>query len=490
MRDAEGRVVPRNLAPIDRVMPTVPRFLLLTLLLSLLIAAPASANPTQALTFEAPRDLMNPATRPAALAEMESLGVRSLRVIQTWSVVAPGPSSATRPDFEPTNPDAYNWGEYDALMAAADDRNWPVLLTISGPVPKWATKDKLDNLTRPSTSAFAAFVTAVGRKYGDQVDTWAIWNEPNQPQFLRPQFGRGGKAISPSIYRELYKSGVRGLTKAGQGGDTILLGETSPRGTGRVVAPLAFLRGALCLDKSYKRRASCGALPASGYAHHAYTTRQGPFFKPANPDDVTIGVLSRLTKALDRARSAGALSKRLPIFLTEFGIQSTPDTQSGVSLAKQVEYRAIAERIAYGNSRVAAFSQYLLRDSDPTGPKQYGGFESGLRFADGKPKPSLPAFRLPLAAQRTGSSVSIWGLVRPAAPAALGGVTPNSIPATAPTDATIVYADRGSSTFKTLRTVKTDARGYFNFKTPLRNGRRYNVRWRTFSGTPVGTYTR
>ncbi|HTN23217.1 MAG TPA: hypothetical protein VL120_04485 [Solirubrobacteraceae bacterium] len=467
------------------------RLLPLTLLLSLLLVAPASANKSQALTFEAPRDLMNPATRPAALAELESLGVRSLRVILTWHDVAPSPDSSTRPDFEPTNPDAYDWGEYDALMAAAKARNWPVLLTISGPVPKWATKAKLDKLTRPSASAFAAFVTAVGRHYGDQVNTWAIWNEPNQPQFLRPQFGDGGKAISPGIYRGLYKAGVRGLTKSGQGNDRILLGETSPRGTGRVVAPLAFLRGTLCLNRKYVRRKSCGPLPASGYAHHAYTTRQGPFFKPANPDDVTIGVLGRLSKALDRARKAGALTKKLSIYLTEFGIQSTPDTQSGVSLAKQVEYRAIAERIAYDNPRVTAFSQYLLRDSDPTGPKQYGGFESGLRFADGKPKPSLPAFRLPLAARRTGArKVSIWGLVRPASLAILGGITPITPPGTGVTTVTIVYADRGSSKFMTLRTVKTDARGYCTFSSAYRAGRRWNVRWTTFSGTPVGAYRR
>ena len=453
----------------------MPRLLPLSLLLCLLLAAPASANRSQALTFEAPRDLLNPTTRPRALQELESLGVRSLRVILTWSVVAPGAGSSQRPNFEPTDPDAYAWGEYDALMEAARARNWPVVLTISGPVPKWATKDKLDNVTRPNPSAFGAFVTAVGRKYGDQVSTWAIWNEPNQPQFLRPQFARGGKAVSPGIYRSLYKSAVRGLEKAGQGNDRVLLGETSPRGTGRVVAPLRFLRGALCLDSRYRRNRRCGALPAGGYAHHAYTTRQGPYFKPANPDDVTIGVLSRLTKALDRAHRAGALRSRLPIYLTEFGIQSTPDRQSGVSLAKQVQYRAISERISYENPRVVAFSQYLLRDSEPTGRREYAGFESGLRFSDGRAKPSLPAFRLPLAVQRRGSRVSIWGLVRPA---------------TGVTSATILYADRGSSRFRVLRNVQTDALGYFRLNARYRAGRRWNVTWQSFSGTPVGSYTR
>ena len=450
----------------------------LAVLLCLLLSAPASASRTQAMTFEAPRDLLNPVTRPAALAELESLGVRSLRVILTWRDVAPGAAQATIPQgFDPTNPAGYNWGEYDALLAAAKARNWPVLLTISGPVPVWATKDKLDTVTRPSPPAFAAFTTAVGRKFGAQVNAWAIWNEPNQPQFLRPQFAGGGKAASPRIYRELYRAGVRGLSKAGQANDTILLGETSPRGTPRVVAPLTFLRGVLCLTNSYKKVGTCAPLSASGYAHHAYTTRQGPFFKPP-PNDVTIGVLGRLTKALDRAHTAGAITTRLPVFLTEFGIQSTPDTTSGVSLAKQVEYRAIAERIAYDTPRVVSFSQYLLRDSDPgpPGPGQYGGFESGLRFADGKPKPSLPAFRLPLAVRRTGSKASVWGLVRPTLGAA--------------TTVTVTYANKGSSRFLPLRSVKTNAFGYFSFATSWRSGRRWNVTWQDKTGSPVGSYVR
>jgi hypothetical protein len=231
----------------------------------------------------------------------------------------------------------------------------------------------------------------------------------------------------------------------------------------------------LCLNSKYKRVGKCAPLTADGYAHHAYTTRQGPFFKPPSPDDVTIGVLVRLTKALARAKAAGALTKALPIYLTEFGIQSTPDTIQGVSLPKQVEYRAIAERIAYENPRVVAFSQYLLRDSDPTGPKEYGGFESGLRFADGRPKPSLPAFRLPIAVRRIGSKASVWGLVRPA---------------TGVTSATVTYANKGSSKFLPLKTVKTDARGYFTFTTAWRAGRRWNLTWQDQSGSPVGSYTR
>jgi len=452
----------------------------LTILLVLALAPAAGASRTQSMTFEGPKDFLDPATRPAALNEVATLGVRSLRVIVEWSTVAPGADQADRPAFEPTDPAAYNWGDYERLLAEAKARGWEVLVTISGPVPKWATAARRDNKTRPSPTAFAAFVTALGRKFGDQINTWAIWNEPNQPQFLRPQYARGGQAESPKIYRSLFQAAVRGLAAAGQGDDKVLIAETSPRGNAsRIVPPLRFLRGMLCLDAKYKKRPKCGALDPDGYAHHAYTTRQGPYFVPPLPhskDDVTIGVLSRLTKALDRAQAAGALKQRLPIYLTEFGIQSTPDTQSGVSLVKQVQFRAISERIAWNNPRVVAFSQYLLTDSDPgpPGPQRYSGFESGLRFADGRPKPSLPAFRLPLAVRRVGSKVSIWGLVRPA---------------TGPITATITYADRGSSRFKTLRTVTTDARGYFTVSSMWRKGRRWNITWEGFSGSPVESYT-
>lgn len=454
------------------------RIALLTVVLCAVIAAPAAARPSQDVSFEAPRDLLQPGSRAGALQELNSLGVKSLRVILTWKDVAPGADRAQKPAFEATDPSAYNWGEYDALIDAAKARGWKVTLTITGPVPKWATKAKRDFVTRPSPSAYGAFVTAAARRFGDAVDTWAIWNEPNQPQFLRPQFSRG-KAASPGIYRGLYQAALRGLAKAGQGDETILLGETSPRGTRRVVAPLTFLRGVLCLNGAYKKRKACNPLRATGYAHHAYTTTQGPFFKPESKNDVTIGVLSRLTRALDRAHRAKALTKRLPVYLTEFGVQSFPDKQSGVSPQRQVEYRAMSERIAYGNPRVAAFSQYLLTDSEPTvtpsGKKSFGGFESGLRYSDGRPKPSLTAFPLVISAKRQGSKTSIWGLVRTA---------------TGPTQVQVTYRNKGSSVDRPLRTVTTNARGYFRTRANYKKGRKFNIVVNGKASIPVEALSR
>lgn len=452
-------------------MPSLRPVLLACLALILLgLTAPAAhARAGQEMTFEAPRDLLDPAKRDAAMTELDALGVTSLRVILRWKDVAPGGDASTRPQFDATDPGAYGWGQYDALLGAAKARGWNVLLTLSSPVPKWATASKRDTVTRPDPNEFRQFATAAGRHFGDQVSTWSIWNEPNLPDFLRPQISRG-KPVGPTLYRELYLAGRAGLLDAGQAGDRILFGETAPKGSTGRLTPIEFLRRALCLSTKYVKQGKCEKLVTEGVAHHAYTTRQGPSFVPKNPDDVTIRVVPRLSKALDRAAKAGAISANVPLYLTEFGIQSVPDKLFGVSLLQQNEYRAISERIAWENPRVVAFSQYLLRDDDATGENSYGGFETGLRFANGKAKPSLQGFRLPLAVKkRKDGRVSIWGLVRPARAAT-----------------TVQLQVSTGGAFRTLKSITTDGRGSFTVLSAGGSKKRWRLRWTSSAGT---TYT-
>lgn len=455
------------------------RTLVLALLALLVLAAPASASRSQTTSFEAPRDLLDAGSRPAALDEIQGLGVDELRVVLLWRNVAPSALASRKPDFDTTDPASYSWGQYDALLTDARARGMKVLLTVSGPVPRWATEDKRDNLTRPDPGEFAQFMTAVGRHFAGRVSSWSVWNEPNQPQFLLPQYDSKKRPVSPRIYRALYKAALKGLKAAKVSDPEVLLGETSPRGTGKVVAPLTFLRGALCLTAKDKLQKGCGKLDTQGIAHHAYTTREGPRFVPSGPNDVTIGVLRRLTKLMDRAGRAGAVPRNLPLHLTEFGIQSAPDPIFGVSLQRQEEYRALSERIAYDNPRVKTFSQYLLRDDDArtSGPRssRYPGFESGLRTAAGKAKPALDGFRLALSARRSGSSVSLWGLVRPA---------------TAATTARVQYRSSGKGAWRALKGVTTNRLGFFTTKTSFRSGRQYRLAWTGPSGELAGSAIR
>jgi hypothetical protein len=450
---------------------------LLTILAALAAPAAAGASSRQVTTFEAPRELLSAATRDATLNRITSLGVSNVRQLVYWRDYAPSPASATKPDFDASNPDAYpagTWGNLDALLAAAKQHGVTVMLTLTGPPPRWAARDS--KLSYPDAKAFGAFAAAIGKRYGASVDTWSIWNEPNQPQFLLPQYVHG-KVESPKLYRALYQAAYAGLRKSNPN-DAILIGETSPRGNSHVVHPLAFMRGMLCLDSKWRKSKSCGELQASGYAHHAYTTAAGPHFKPKSRDDVTIGVLGRLVTALDRAGKAGALPKDLPIHLTEFGIQSVPDEISGVSLSQQAGYLAVAEHMAYVNPRVVQFSQYLLTDDAPrTSGYKYGGFESGLISATGREKPAYQGFRLPLAAEAYGASDVLWGLVRPLR---------------ARSSVTILHKLKGKD-WSELKALDTTETGVYALTAKHASGQLYRVRWTapdgaTYTGPPIRAY--
>jgi hypothetical protein len=465
--------------------------------------APALASHSQANYFEGSSDLLSPRTRPHALAQMQALGVKALRIELYWSAVAPAPASASKPAFDMTAPGNYAWGEFDTLIAEAQRLHWKVLLTVTSPAPRWATSNKkAPYVTKPDPKDFEEFMTAVARHYGpagpfgSTVGLFSIWNEPNHPAFLQPQWNTNGSAASPRIYRALYQAGYAGLKAGGIASPKVLLGETAPTGYERVnykreksrallhdVAPLLFMRETLCLNNKYRKSGSCSPLSAAGYAHHAYTTAAGPLYKPREKDDVTIGVLSRLSSALSKAFRAHGTTSNLPIYLTEFGVQSKPNRFLGVPVSQQAEFDAIAEKIAWSNARVAAFSQYLLVD-DPLGGKPGSsvtggtiGFQTGLEYLSGKPKPLYFGWPVPLTVSKSRHGYSLWGLVRPT---------------TSSTKVTVLVQKKGSHKYKTLKTVTTNSLGYWTLHSSTK-GARWRVQWKSpagvkYEGPPIGAH--
>lgn len=487
--------------------PLRPRLLFTALLAALAFGALASApvalaSHTQAVYFEGSSDLLASSTRPQAIAQLQALGVKALRIELPWYAVAPGQDSESKPNFDATNPASYDWGEYDALVAEADRLHWKVLLTVTSPVPRWATSNKqAPYVTNPDDLDFEQFMTAVARHYGSEVSLFSIWNEPDHPAFLRPQFTNKGRPASPRIYRGLYQAGYAGLVAGGIKHPAVLMGETAPTGYGRInrrmlrhegvahavlhdVAPLAFLRGMLCLNNHYRKARSCGKLQTAGYAQHAYTLPAGPYYRPPQRDDVMIGVLGRLSHALNKAAHAHAIPSHLPIYLTEFGVQTLPNRQLGVSFAKQVQFDAIDEHIAWSNPRVVAFSQYLLKDDKLGGPPGssvlggFVGFQSGLETAKGAKKPLYFSWPVPLTVTRHKHRYSLWGLIRPAS-----GSTKATI---------LIKRSKHAKHYTKLRTVRTNSLGYWHF-----NSRRHGVAWRVrwispskvkYLGAPVAAY--
>ena len=211
--------------------------------------------------------------------------MHAIRQVLYWKQVAPYPTRAHRPAFDATNPINYAWGNYDAVVSEARARGWSVLLTVSGPVPRWATALRRDNVTRPIAHQFGLFYLDRRGPPLRLAGADLVGLERGQPSPAPSSFPQHARQPPPRTYRGLFQAAVAGLHAAGLTGAHVLMGETAPRGTGHDVSPLAFLRGALCLDSSYHMSSTCSALPADGYAlpRLYYTTLAGPSFVPPDP---------------------------------------------------------------------------------------------------------------------------------------------------------------------------------------------------------------
>lgn len=408
--------------------------------------------------------------RHRALDEMKALGTDVVKVQVYWQEVAPGPSKPA--GFDGADPASYEWSNYDDIVRSILSRGMQPLLTIGNRAPDWATGKRTSSHNgtyRPSAREFELFARAVGRRYSGsyaglpRVTLWSIWNEPNLASWLQPQRRRGGRIfLSPSIYRRLYLAGHRGLRDTGHGGDTILLGELAPTGSGtsKKVPPVAFVREIFCLDSRYRRyrgRAArlrgcprrVGRIPTSGLAYHPYPPRGGPRARPRNRFDAGIGQLSRLTRVLDALSRRGKLARRRPLWITEYGFQTNPPDIFQFPIGRVPAYMDRSEWIAFRNRRVKSVDQFTLRDDPLSGRgfRRYAGFQQGLRFASGRAKKNIyAAWRMPaLALLRGARRVEVFAGLRGASPG-----TPFT-----------VAARRRGGRYKRLGSGRVNASGYF-----------------------------
>ena len=411
------------------------RLTLVTALLVLGLAPAAHASSDQLVVFQ--DDGRMHEAPEATAAEIRQLGADVVKLQLYWGDVAP--AGRHKPaGFDASNPASYDWSIYPRAVQAITDAGMRPYISLGARAPRWATNGRGRAGTgRPSAKEFELFAQAAGRRFPD-VQIWSIWNEPNLYSWLSPQ-RHDGVPQSPSIYRRLYLAGHTGLRDSGHMADTILLGELMPRGgrSPRKIRPLEFLREMVCLDRDYRqyrgraaRRRGCtrvGRIPTSGLAYHPYTLAGGPRTRDL-PGDAAIGQLARVTRTLDALARRGKLPRRLPLWITEFGFQTRPpDPIFGISTKRAAGFMDIGEWIAYRNSRVASYSQYTLVDSPPLrgGPlfQRWSTWQSGLRFAGGRRKPSVyAAFQLPFLVRPLGAdAVEVFGggRTRPGATALL-----------------------------------------------------------------------
>lgn len=462
-------------------------------LICLFAASSARASHSQPTVFDGTGAILSAADakkQGAVLNQLQDLGVDQVRLVVPWRFLSPARGKSSPPKgFDASDPADYPQSSYAGLDAAVQgiaNRGMETLLTPAGPAPTWATAHGSGSgVVDPSPADFGKFVHSLGRRYSGnfrvrtgknatpklpRIRHWSVWNEPNQEIFLRPQY-RNGHPYSPTLYRRLFIAARSNLASSGHGSDSILMGETAPSGGRTGVDPIPFLKGALCLNSNYHRRGGCKPVQATGWAHHPYSPGVAPFRRSDNPGLISMENLGTLTSALGRAAHGGGTARRLPVYITEYGIQSVPDHRFGVSLGTQMAYLAISEYMAWTTPAVRSYAQYLLKDDEPGNPYR---FTTGLEFHSGRAKPSLRSFPITLLAKRNGGRVLIWGHVRPG---------------TGSQKVTVTYRQGGKT--RTLRRLRTDARGYFRFSTKYRSGRKWAAEAKVSGvGTLRGPYQR
>jgi Cellulase (glycosyl hydrolase family 5) len=294
-------------------------------------------------------------TREKGFNYARQLGVTRLRVNLLWSYTMPRDVYNAR--RKPARIQ-YLFDQVDTLVDEAARKGIRVHLSLTGPAPRWARpKPSIQQAWyKPNSREFGKWAGVVAQHFAGRVDRYSIWNEPNWRTWLGPL------KSAPGIYRSLYSRGYAAIKKADPRAK-VLIGETSPtERKGLSTAPLAFLRKVLCVNATYKRSAKCPKLKADGYAHHPYDFAHAPNFKYPGADNVTLGTLSRLTKALDKLSRSGALRHngggRMPVYLTEYGYFATG--HRALPAKKRVRYLQQGYSIALKNSRVKSQLQYLL----------------------------------------------------------------------------------------------------------------------------------
>jgi hypothetical protein len=386
---------------------------------------------------------------------------------------------------DPADP-AYSFARADASIVDATSRGLRVLASFTG-APAWAEgpgrpASADPGSWKPDPAALEGYGAALARRYDGtfpdparpgrtlpRVDAFQPWNEPNLDKYLAPQWS-GGKTFAPAHYRRMLSAFYRGA-KSVRASALVVSGGTAPFGdpvsNGHRIMPARFVREMLCLRQSKGRLLRAASCPSPArfdvLAHHPYSVG-APTRTALNPDDVSIPDIGKLTRLLRAAeRTGGALPrKRHRMWVTEVSYDSSPPDPQGVPVARHARFLEQAFYLLWKQG-VDTITWFQIRDQLPQ-PSYAASSQSGVYFADGRPKPARQAFRFPLVAERASrASLRVWGR--------------------APVAGVVRIERRAGSAWRLVRTVRAARHGTFLVR--IATSHRMSVRARAGAETSL-----
>jgi O-antigen ligase len=138
--------------------------------------------------------------REQALTTMEAAGIRWLRQRFPWDRIE-------------SQPGIFDWAAWDEVVEAIDRHGLAFVAVLDGS-PEWAQREADDkNRFAPPAEArdFGAFAASLAARYGDRIDFYQIWDEPN----IAPHWG--AREIDPAAYARLLREGAIQIRTADPG---------------------------------------------------------------------------------------------------------------------------------------------------------------------------------------------------------------------------------------------------------------------------------
>lgn len=336
----------------------------------------------------------DPGKSEEAMDDLDDANVQVVRLTLSWNRVAGNAAactSATASQLSNHNHACYDWTTYDALISSAERHGILVLASIYQ-VPQWVNGNSSPYYVGSSSRAFkrtsslmAAFSSAAATRYKPgstigRVHYYTVGNEPNSAHFWRPM-----NSSAPQRFAYMYTQSAKAIRKADPRA-TIAAGPTGPKGS---IPPASFIRQTVPHMAKYGAR---GYLDA--WAHNPYPgSNRGPRYGTRGNGILRTHNLDELFRALD----SQSLTKRKPVWATEFSYQTNPPDRIGVSQATQATFLADIFDILHSNRRVQLAFWYVFRDN--TTPTDW---QSGIRDASGRNKSSYAMWNRPVSRTTVG----------------------------------------------------------------------------------------
>ena len=239
------------------------------------------------------------AERERALDDISALGFHWLRQRFPWRDVEPQPGR-------------YRWEQWDAVVAAARRHGMGLIAVLDSP-PAWAMRQRevpLPCVPPWDEQAFARFASAFATRYGDYVDHYQVWDEPNLSRAW------GGGHVAPCGYVSLLAAAYRAIHEA----------DPTAKVLGGGLAPTQAPGPDNLNDLVYLRR----VYAAGGGQYFDILAVKGYGFW-SGPDDRRVGPsilnFSRMVAVRELMRTCGDANK--PAWAVEWGWNSLPSGWGG-----------------------------------------------------------------------------------------------------------------------------------------------------------------